>query len=88
MELMEDLLRRNTVCTKAEDRKAELFPSKGEKISKVSIAIRLNIYNYLPKDKQVASPSIVQAPSHEFEIFRDITRNIAGKMRYYAEYFV
>jgi hypothetical protein len=35
MELMEDLLRRNTVCTKAEEKKAELFPSKGEKISKV-----------------------------------------------------
>ena len=88
MELMEDLLRRNTVCTKAEDKKAELFPSKGEKISKVSIAIRLNIYNYLPNDKQVPSPSKVQPPSHEFEIFRDITRNVAGKTRYYTENFV
>jgi hypothetical protein len=35
MELTEDLMRRNTVCCKAEEKKAELFPTKGEKISKV-----------------------------------------------------
>jgi len=34
MELMEDLLKRTTVCAKAEDKRTELFPSKGEKISK------------------------------------------------------
>ncbi len=39
MELTEDLLRRNTVCAKAEDKKVELFPTKGEKISKVGVAI-------------------------------------------------
>jgi len=34
MELMEDILKRTTTCTKTEEKKAEIFPAKGEKISK------------------------------------------------------
>lgn len=34
MELMEDILKRNNTCVKAEEKKVEIFPPKGEKISK------------------------------------------------------
>ncbi|XP_023337940.1 uncharacterized protein LOC111708713 [Eurytemora carolleeae] len=34
MELMEDLLKRNGICTKAEETRAEIFPAKGEKMPK------------------------------------------------------
>jgi len=34
MELIEDLLKRTIICTKAEEKRTQIFPSKGEKISK------------------------------------------------------
>jgi len=37
MELMEDLLKRNGICTKAEETRAEIFPAKGEKMPKVKL---------------------------------------------------
>ncbi len=34
---MEDLLKRNGICTKAEETRAEIFPAKGEKMPKVKL---------------------------------------------------
>ena len=50
MELMEDLLKRNGICTKAEETRAEIFPAKGEKMPKVKLG---EIHNSHAQDEKI-----------------------------------
>ena len=47
---MEDLLKRNGICTKAEETRAEIFPAKGEKMPKVKLG---EIHNALGKKEKI-----------------------------------
>jgi len=74
MELIEDLLKRTIICTKTEEKKTEIFPSKGEKISK-------DAREFLDRLKTIRAgltklDEEVQAECSKF----------SGDVKYFAEY--